>query len=173
MKRRFPLILAVLLLVTSISGCSTQSSGETRSSITVGMVVTQDFGQELMLNEIIQVSAGASAMEALHQVADVDAAYGGGFVDGINGVRSGGSDDWFFYVNGIAAKNGTITEVCYFKYFSDEASHVLGRQKADIAAFGFCEPALGNIVIKLLTMLDCSQNHISFMLGCQSCFFQD
>lgn len=109
MKHRFPVILVALLLLASILGCSAESSDDQqRSSITVGVVVTKSFGQELILEETIQVPAGASAMEALQQVADVDTAYGGGFVNAINGIRSKRSarEDWLFYINGIAANRG-------------------------------------------------------------------
>jgi hypothetical protein len=51
-------------------------------------------------------------MEALKRVADVETAYGEGFVVDINGVKSGHTEgesaDWFFYVNGILANTGAL-----------------------------------------------------------------
>jgi len=77
-------------------------------------VVTRDFGQELILDETLEVPPGTSAMSALMKVADVDTAYGGGFVNSINGVHSeftGGQSvqrDWFFYINGITSNAGAL-----------------------------------------------------------------
>lgn len=71
------------------------------------VVVTEDYGRELVLEETVALEAGMTAMDALHSVASVDTAYGGGFVSGING-RSGGQGgrDWFLYVNGICSNVG-------------------------------------------------------------------
>ena len=83
-------------------------------TITVIITITRDFGRELMLGETLDVLPDTSAMAALMEVADVETAYGGGFVNAINGVRSGyaGSQksktDWFFYVNGIQSNVGAL-----------------------------------------------------------------
>ncbi len=67
-----------------------------------------------MLGETLQILPDTSAMAALMEVAEVETAYGGGFVNAINGVRSGyaGSQktkaDWFFYVNGIQSNVGAL-----------------------------------------------------------------
>ncbi len=67
-----------------------------------------------MLGETLEVLPDTSAMAALMEVAEVETAYGGGFVNAINGVRSGyaGSQktkkDWFFYVNGIQSNIGAL-----------------------------------------------------------------
>lgn len=108
MKRIGLLALIALLFIVALCACSPQASGGSGADITVGVVVTQNFGQELMLDETIEVAAGTSAMEALQQVADVEVAYGGGFVNAINGVRSKypTHEDWFFYVNGLATNRG-------------------------------------------------------------------
>jgi len=53
-------------------------------------------------------------MTALKKVAEVETAYGGGFVNAISGVRSGFTGtqqtmtDWFLYINGIQAKTGAL-----------------------------------------------------------------
>lgn len=53
-------------------------------------------------------------MDALKKVAEVETAYGGGFVNAINGVRSGftGSSkaktDWFIYINGLQSNVGAL-----------------------------------------------------------------
>ncbi len=76
------------------------------------MVVTRDFGRDLILEQEIELEAGTSAMAALQMVADVETKYGGGFVSSINGISSeyAGANqsktDWFFYINGIAGNTG-------------------------------------------------------------------
>jgi len=98
------------LFAIGICGCSTQPSGELRTKI----IVTQDFGSELMLDKSVTVSNGANAMDALKQVAEVETAYGGGFVNAINGIHSqhkgnnSAKKDWFIYVNGIQTNVGAL-----------------------------------------------------------------
>jgi len=78
------------------------------------VVVTRDFGSQVMLDELVTVGNDTSAMEALREVAEIETAYGGGFVNAINGVRSGYSgshtskEDWFVYFNGILSNVGAL-----------------------------------------------------------------
>ena len=108
------LITAFLLAVAALWACSAPSSEKEAGVITVRVVTTQNFGQELMFDETLEVLPGTSAMAALIKVAEVETAYGGGFVNAINGVRSGSTGsqsmkmDWFFYVNGIQASIGAL-----------------------------------------------------------------
>jgi hypothetical protein len=68
----------------------------------------------MLLDEMVIMEKGANAMEALQQAADIETAYGGGFVNSINGLRSGYTDghekkeDWFVFFNGIMAKTGAL-----------------------------------------------------------------
>ena len=107
------LITVFLLVVAALCTCSAPSSEEA-GVITVRVVATQNFGQELMFDETLEVLPGTSAMGALMKVAEVETAYGGGFVNTINGVRSGftGSQsvkmDWFIYINGIQSNTGAL-----------------------------------------------------------------
>lgn len=107
------LITALLLAMAALSACSSLSSQET-GVIRVRVVATQNFGQELMFDEMLEVPSGTSAMAALMKVAEVETSYGGGFVNDINGVRSGftGSGgtkmDWFVYINGIQSNTGAL-----------------------------------------------------------------
>jgi len=107
------LITALLLVMAALSACSPPPSPEA-GVITVRVVVTRNFGQELMFDETLEVLPGTSAMSALMKVAEVETAYGGGFVNAINSVRSGfiGSQsmkmDWFIYINGIQSNTGAL-----------------------------------------------------------------
>jgi hypothetical protein len=78
----------------------------------VTVIVTKDFGKELILEREIAIEPGTNAMEALQMVAGIETKYGGGFVSSINGTSSeyGGAssskNDWFFYINGISSNVG-------------------------------------------------------------------
>ena len=110
-----PKIIAIVFVITCLaviilSSCQPKSSDET----TVRVIVTQDFGNELVLDESVIISGSVTALDALHEVATVETKYGGGFVEAINGIRSqySGSKvkrDWFFYVNGISANVGGLS----------------------------------------------------------------
>lgn len=76
----------------------------------VELIVTRDYGSELMLRETETVSESDTVMRALDRSAEVETRYGGGFVQSIDGLAGGRSDgrrsDWFFYVNGIESPIG-------------------------------------------------------------------
>ena len=102
-----------LIIASSLAilfcGCQSQPSGE----IAVKVIVTQNFGNDLMLDESVIVTNGANALDALKKVARVETKYGGGFIEAIDGIKSqySGSKvkkDWLFYVNGISANVGVL-----------------------------------------------------------------
>ncbi|MHC1589252.1 MAG: DUF4430 domain-containing protein [Methermicoccaceae archaeon] len=79
---------------------------------TVKVVATIDFGRQIILEKSLTWEKGLTAMGALKRVANVETAYGGGFVNGINGYVSkytgGGGEkvDWFYTLNGFPAGRG-------------------------------------------------------------------
>lgn len=81
---------------------------------TARVLVTSDFGQELLLDVVVDLDEATSAMDALELVAEVQTAYGGGFVNSINGLKSdytgtrSGKSDWFWYINGMQSKGGAF-----------------------------------------------------------------
>jgi hypothetical protein len=113
-NRSLVLIAAFLIATATLCACSTQPSEKEAGVLTVRVVATQNFGQELIFDETLEVLPGTSAMSALTKVAEVETAYGGGFVNAINGVRSGFTEgqsmktDWFIYVNGIRSNTGAL-----------------------------------------------------------------
>ena len=108
------LITALLLVMAALSACSSPSSEKEAGVITVRVVATQNFGQKLMFDKTLEVPSDTSAMAALQKVAEIETAYGGGFVNAINGVRSGFTGrqkakmDWFIYINGIQSNTGAL-----------------------------------------------------------------
>jgi hypothetical protein len=110
--------LIIFSLIIPLGGCQPQLSGK----IEVKVIVTQDFGTELMLDKSVIVNDGSNAMDALQRVAKVETKYGGGFIEAINGIRSGypeANKDWFFYVNGMSANIGALD----YKLCHDDVEH--------------------------------------------------
>jgi hypothetical protein len=107
-KRALPLIFVLLLLAAILSGCPAPppASGDEQSKVTV--VVTRDFGRELILAGEVEIGEGTDAMTALQSVAGVETKYGGGFVKAINGLSSDEAIqiDWFYYINGTSLSLG-------------------------------------------------------------------
>lgn len=102
-------LIIAFLLATVLCGCQPQPSGK----IAVKVIVSQNFGNELTLDESVIVANGANALDALGKIATVETKYGGGFIEAINGTRSqySGSKvkkDWFFNVNGMSANVGVL-----------------------------------------------------------------
>jgi hypothetical protein len=75
----------------------------------VRVIATVDFGASTIVDEWVAVHEGMTALQALQVVSEVGTAYGGGFVQSIEGV--GGSresrTDWFYSVNGVLARRGS------------------------------------------------------------------
>ena len=107
-RRGLPLIFVLLLLATVCAGCPAPppASGDEPAIVTV--VVTRDFGRELILAETLDIEAGTNAMTALQAVAEVETKYGGGFVKAINGLSSDEANqlDWFYFINGVSLSLG-------------------------------------------------------------------
>ena len=72
--------------------------------------VTRDFGQQrLHVASRERVRAGDTVLRFLQSERRVETAYGGGFVqsiDGVAGAGSAGQHDWFYFVNGLEASVG-------------------------------------------------------------------
>jgi len=114
------LVITIGITAAVFCGCQSQSGvGIPEVEIHEGkiqarIVVTRDFGSQLMLDELVMVDSDANAMDALRQVAEIETAYGGGFVNAINGVRSGyagghtSKEDWFISINGITTNTGAL-----------------------------------------------------------------
>lgn len=82
------------------------------------VIATTDFGASVLFDVVVALSPETTAMDALAQVAEVDTSYGGGFVEGINGVGTGISGksarlDWFYSINGFTARTGAAGYVLH------------------------------------------------------------
>jgi len=105
-------IIVACLLVIPLSGCQSTPSGQ----IEVRVIVSQDFNSTLMLDKLVTLGDGSTAMDALQRVATVETKYGGGFVGAVNGVRSqypGTNKDWFYDVNEVSPNKGAAAYVLH------------------------------------------------------------
>ena len=111
MKPGFVIVITVASLLSALifGGCSTDTLGESVTHLDTRVIATINFGKELIFDEIVEVPVGSSAMTAIKQVLEVETAYGGGFVSGINGVSSMRTNrDWLVYINGIQPNVGAL-----------------------------------------------------------------
>lgn len=142
------LSLASLSLALSLSAaCGGPGVTATPGNITVRVAVTRNFGEELIIEHSLELKANTNAMEALKQVAAVETAYGGGFVNGINGTYttltalSGDRQDWFFSVNGITSNTGAADYILHSGDIEQWDFHGWGFQQTTPATIGdFPEP---------------------------------
>lgn len=78
----------------------------------VRVVVTEGFGEKVLLDATVPLEGETTALAALQSVARVETSYGGGFVNAIEGISSTysgqhqGKRDWLFYINGISLGSG-------------------------------------------------------------------
>lgn len=108
--RKIVLFFLTIIITFSLIGCSKEASLETGQ---VNVIVSRDFGSEELATKSIGLSADLSVIEVMEENFHIETAYGGGFINAINGLKSGFTGakekkkiDWFYYVNGIMAQVG-------------------------------------------------------------------
>ena len=104
-------VIVACLLAIPLGGCQSTPSGQ----IEVRVIVTQG-NSTLMLDKLVTLDDGSTAMDALQQVATVETRYGGGFVRAIDGVRTQYPEtnkDWFYYVNEVSPNVGAAAYILH------------------------------------------------------------
>lgn len=101
--------LLLLVAAALLSACGL-GPGEDRGD--ARLLVTRDYGREVIVEEpAVGLDAASTAMRILDDAVDLETAYGGGFVQSVNGIAGGGSQgrslDWFYSVNGVVAERGS------------------------------------------------------------------
>jgi hypothetical protein len=86
----------------------------TNAVSSVRVIISRDFGQTILTDKTLEINQKSNAMSVLQQATQVETAYGGGFVEGIDGLKtefgSSGNkkQDWFYFVNGLVANTGAL-----------------------------------------------------------------
>lgn len=106
--RRSPALTVALAALCALAGCGL-GPGSTPTG--VQLTVTRDFGARVLYGaRAPKVVGQETVMSLLQRNASVSTRYGGGFVQGIDGLQGGtqGGEphDWFYYVNGVEATRG-------------------------------------------------------------------
>jgi hypothetical protein len=96
--------LAALLLCLLLAGCGSAAAGGEEGS--ASLWITRDRGTTVLFEG--RVDAGQTVLQALRSRAEVETAYGGRFVKGIDGLSGSlaAGRDWFYFVNGVAPGRG-------------------------------------------------------------------
>jgi uncharacterized protein DUF4430 len=95
--------LAVALCLV-LAGCGSRAAGEDNDA--AALWITRDRGATVLYRG--SVDAGQTVLQALRSRADVETAYGGRFVQAIEGLEgsAGEGRDWFYFVNGVTPDRG-------------------------------------------------------------------
>jgi Domain of unknown function (DUF4430) len=109
--RRAGLAATLSLAAVSVAGCGL---GAGRAPSSVQLLVTRDFGATVVRSwSAPRVGGQETVMSLLMRNANVTTRYGGGFVESIDGLSGGESQgqpvDWFYYVNGVEARQGAAS----------------------------------------------------------------
>ncbi|MGI8712674.1 MAG: DUF4430 domain-containing protein [Solirubrobacteraceae bacterium] len=101
-------IVAALAVIAACAGCGLGPGAGTSG---VSLRVTQAFGtRQVRTVTAAHVAGSETVMRMLQRSFRVATRYGGGFVQSIGGrSASGDHSDWFYYVNGVQAKQGAAT----------------------------------------------------------------
>lgn len=112
MKRKLCLLIGISIGL--LWGCSSEKAMDTEA---VTVLLTRDYGREVLAEKIVAPEKGDTVMDVMLRHFDVETAYGGGFVNSIEGLSSGFTgaadgqkrgtkQDWFYYIDGIMAEAG-------------------------------------------------------------------
>jgi len=81
----------------------------------VRLVVTLNYGEQVLGDDKYKLLSQCSVLDFCSSYLEIETAYGGGFINSINGIRSGYTEkmgfnkkkqDWFLYINGVLAATG-------------------------------------------------------------------
>lgn len=145
-------ILVALIIVAFIAATLFGSRQlQASDKIAVRVIVTQDFGSEVMLDKNVTINDDSTAMDVLQMVATVETQYGGAFIKAINNVASEAGKDWFFYINGMSANVGALDYKLHDGDIEHWDFHAWGFQQFVPAIIGdFPQPFLGGFEGRIL-----------------------
>ncbi|MFA5451396.1 MAG: DUF4430 domain-containing protein [Dehalococcoidales bacterium] len=119
--KKSTIVSLLFILAVVFNGCTGQlsstpvtNSAAQSTQITAQLIVSENFGRNVIFDNEVIVREGTNCLELLSQKLDVKTAYGGGFVTSIQGIASGylkrpvERKDWFLYINGILSNAGGL-----------------------------------------------------------------
>jgi hypothetical protein len=150
MKKTVMFLLILFILI--LSGCSADNINDGKSLDTVKLIISKDYGQEVLYDKDLPWRKNMTVMDLLSMSElKLDLSYGGTFINGIDGnisvndSKSGRRTDWFFFANGIFADVGSLDyfpkggEVIWWDYHSWDS-----KGGATTAAIGFISSLIEN-----------------------------
>jgi hypothetical protein len=154
-------VAATIAGAAALAGCGL-GAGATPSS--VQLLITRDFGASVVRQrEAPALKGEETAMSLLRRNDAVTTRFGGGFVQGIDGI-SGGQEggepvDWFYYVNGVQASRGAAeTKVNRGDHIWWDRHDWSQTERVPAVVGSFPEPFLHGIEGKRLPVrVDCAQ----------------
>jgi len=110
-KKKILFIFLSVITILAFVGCAKESSLENGH---IKIVISKNFGKEQLHNDIVAVKESTNVMEIMKENYEIETAYGGSFVNAIDGLKSGFTGnkekkskiDWFYYINGILTHVG-------------------------------------------------------------------
>ncbi len=109
--RKIVSVLIIMIVTLGLVGCEQNEVSETSGNIDI--IISKDFANEKIESASLKHIKNYSVMDYMQENFQIETAYGGGFVNAINGIKSGFTDkkkkeklDWFYYINGRLADIG-------------------------------------------------------------------
>lgn len=101
-------------VVEGADDAAAETNGQTlnENRLELSIAVTKNFGGNRLSAGQIKGSPGNSLMDVLKAHLDIETAYGGSFINSVNGIASergsftNPGTDWFLYINGICCDTG-------------------------------------------------------------------
>ncbi|MCT4621784.1 MAG: DUF4430 domain-containing protein [Marinisporobacter sp.] len=108
--KKILLFLLMIVMTCTFIGCGEKSRVEDGK---VQVIVSKGFGNEKLSEKAVDVAKDTNVIEVMEENFNIETAYGGGFINGIDGLKSEFTGlknkkkiDWFYYVNGILSEVG-------------------------------------------------------------------
>ncbi len=97
-------LVAALVAVCALTG---MGCGAAAGEGDTTLVLTRDFGQKVVSPAAkLPLSPGLTAMRQLQKLHRTTTAYGGRYVDSIDGLKEDATYSWLYYADGIEADRG-------------------------------------------------------------------
>jgi len=97
----FPALVLLLFLLSLAAPVCAFVKLPSKERITVRVVGTKNFGEQVVFDKEVEVRVGATAGEALEQAVEIDMS--GSFIETIAGIKGDQTEYWFYFINGVMA----------------------------------------------------------------------